>query len=287
MPTFSNRQLRQILGTSYVGDTFVGVNEFTFPNLTYSGSFGLNQLIDLSLSGQNLYENATIRHIATGAASGSTFDYRVSSFNTGLGTFITTQFIQATVNNQDTFEVHTRLPPAQKDLAIDDALKSIRVRQEIGMMTGTGGAEFYDIEAAASPHYISDILDVYYFASPGGSLDRDQRRFDDVRMVNTGSGREIRVQPIIQGSQQIILDAILELTMGAGDTATITIPDDRWLLAGAAARCYNFMIQNTPGQNAGELAKRRAEWASEFTRLSGRFAPNYARKIRLEEPNSS
>lgn len=278
MPTYSRKTLRQALGVLFIRDTYVGLTEFTFNSLTVGVAFGLNKLADTTLTTQSLYENATVRHVVM-----PSIDYRVASFNAGSGAVWSAQIAQGTVSYHDEFEIHSRLPATEKDLAIDDTIKRIRVRQEVGFMVTVDNEAFFTIEGVASPHYVSDVLDVYYFANPYGSLTRDKRYFQDVRIVTTASGRELRIKPTIMGSQQIILDAVLELTLGSDSTATLNLPDDRWVLAGAAARCYDLMIQTAPGQNAGELAKRRAEWAGEFTRLSGRFAGPWERKIRLNE----
>jgi len=241
MPVYSRRTLRQALGQSFLNDTILSTTNGTGNLNAVGGAFwNAGQFADTSLTNQNLYENATIEHHAIGAASGQDFDYRVSSFNTASGAFVTSMILQATISSGDSFEVHSRLEPGLKDLAIDDAIKRIRVRQEVGIMTGTAGLEYVSLEGAASPHYISRVEDAYYFASPLGSLFRDRRRLTDYEVVMTGSGREIRTDPILSGTQQLVIDAILELTLGASDFATVNIPDDRWVLAGAAAKAYDL-----------------------------------------------
>lgn len=282
MPVFSRKDLRQLLGMSYTRDiVFSKVPSLATP------AFMNAIFADSSLTGQSLYENASLRHITQ---TNIDADYRVSSFNTGSGAFVTSQLqvAFATLNVGDEFEVHSRLSALEKDRALDDTIKRIRVRQEVGISTGTGGPAFYSIESTTAPYRVVDVLDAYYFASPDGSMTRGQQRFDDIQIVTTGSGRELRISPALGSSQQIILDAILELTLNFGSQATINIPDDEWVLAGAAAKCYDLMIQNTPGQNAGELVNRRKEWAGRFSALSSRFAPYpYERKIRLGETDAN
>lgn len=285
MPVVSRKALRQTLGKVYIRDTIVATSPATAASVAqpyYSPLYA-----DAGLAGQGLYQNATIRQsqIVVAPTPFLENDYRVASFNAGSGGWVTQQIIQNTSwGSGSEFEVHSRISAAEKDLAIDETLKGIRVRQEVGIATGTAGADFFSIEGAASPNYITDLLDVYWFANPSGSLDRDLRHFTDFHLVMTATGREIRVAPAPGGSAQLVLDAILTLTLNSQSSATLNIPDDRWVLAGAAARCYDLLIANAPGQNAGELANRRGEWATEFTKLSSRFAPNYARTVRLEEP---
>jgi hypothetical protein len=281
MPVYNRRGLRQTLGRDYIRDMVSSTTGTFVAPATLGAAFGNPRFIDSGLAGQGLGVNTHIWHNAGG------FDYRVSSMNTGSGQYVTGQFIEATIAVGDEFEVHSRLSASEKNAMIDETLKSIRVQQEVGIATGTAGADFFTIEGAASPHYISDVLDAYWFANPDGSLDRTLYRFTDIRLVMTGSGREIRVNPAPGGSAQLMLDAILTLTLGGSEGAAITIPDDTWLLAGAAARCYNLMIQAAPGQNAGELANRRTEWANQFSQLSTRFAPSYTRTVRLEEPEDA
>lgn len=240
---------------------------------------------DTTLSGQNLYENATLRHLATTPlGSGQTYDYRVASMNVGSGAFVIGAVLQATVVVSDSFELHMRVAPAEKDLALDDTIKRLRVRQEVGIMSGTGGQTFVAIDTAASPHAITDVLDAYVFTTPLGSLSRGRANLNDLRMVMTPTGREIRFSGALGETQQLVLDAILELTLGASEFATINLPDDRWLLSGAAAKSIDLILQSAPGQNSGGLQERRKEFAQAFSRLSVRFMPMMEHRIRLEDP---
>jgi hypothetical protein len=275
MPVYSRKYLRQTLGKSYIRDTLATITDTdALPNTPFNQRFSA----DVSLSGQGLYANSTIY------VTGPDDEYRCSSFNAGSGNWLTRQVLATVVASGSEFEIHSRLPATEKNLMLDETIKRLRVHQEVGFSTGTGGADFFNIEGAASPNYIVDVLDAYWFANPAGSLDRDMQRFDDIRLVLTGSGRELRVAPAPGGSAQVILDAILQMTLGQLSTATVNLPDDRWVLAGAAAGCYNLLIQNAPGQNVGNIEKQAQSWAREFIRLSGHFAPLYTRKIRLEEP---
>lgn len=286
MPVYQRRTLRQALGQSYISDVILATTTAAQAASVANVAFTNYALFaDTTLSGQNLYENATVRHLATTpAASGQAYDYRVASMNVGSGAFIIGAVLQATVVVSDSFELHQRISPAEKDLAINLKLKELRVRQEVGIMSGTGGQTFVAIDTAASPHAIMDVLDAYVFTTPLGSLSRGRANLDDLRMVMTPTGREIRFSGALGGTQQLVLDAILELTLGASEFATINLPDDAWLLNGAAAKSYDLIIQSAPGQNSGSLEQRRKEFAQAFSRLSTRFMPQMEHRIRLEDP---
>ena len=272
MPTFTRKQLRQRLGADYLGDTIVGTNTLIVASGVAAGAMD-TILADPSLSGEQVYVRAMLR-----VASG---DYRVASWNAASGAYVSQQLTIQPIASGADYELHQKLSANDKNRTIDDTVLRLRIRQEVAI-TATDNLTFYDISGAASPHSITDVLNVYYFVTPDGSLTRQENYLNDARLVMTASGQELRINPGLQGSQQIVLDAILTLTLQSGDAATINIPDERWLLAGASARCYGLMIQAAPGQQAGELRNRQMEWAAEFTRLSSRFAPNYERKIRLE-----
>lgn len=274
MPTFSRKTLRQDLGTNYLRDTVLGNTSQSLNNgvaFAVLDSFQANA----DYSGQGLYQNAYIR-----VASG---DYLVGSFNAPSGAFVSAQLTVAAIASGSDYELSQRLSAVEKNRTIDNTLLETPIHQEVAL-SSTQDLQVYSIEGVASPHYVSDVLDVYYFSNPTGTLNRSLRRFDDVRLVTTATGREVRVKPAIAGSQQIVLDAILTLTLGSGDGATVNIPSEDWILAGAAARCYDFLIQTAPGQNVGELRNRRAEWAAKRSRLSATYAPLIARKLRFEDP---
>ncbi len=275
MPTFSRATLRQLLTTDYLRDGLVG-------NLTASWGVASVNLIDttqadLSMSGQNLYARSWVRH------NGAT--YRVASFNTGTGCFVTLQSAPTTVVSGGAYEVHFSLPPEDKDRALNDAVKRVRVRREVGL-SSVDGLHSYTLDGCASPNTVLDVLDAYYFANPSDSLTRDQRSLSEFQVVTTATGRELRISPALGQSVQLVLDCVLTLTLGAADTATINVPDDRWLLSGAAAKAYDLLIRKAPGQNRGELVKDRAEFAAAWTRLSTRFQPVVDRPMAgvLDEP---
>ncbi len=276
MPVVSRKTLRLALGQSYLRDTITGNTALSLGTTTPIALTVLDsRQANLAYSGQNLYDSAFVRVAST--------DYLVASFNAGSGAFVSQQIVFVAVASGTDYELSNRVSAADKDLMLDDTIQKIRIKQEVPLQS-TQDAMFYSIEGVASPHYVSRVLDAYYFANPSSSLARDLHRFKDLRVVMTGSGRELRVNPALGGSNQIIIEAILAPTLGSGDAATLNIPDMRWVLAGATARCYDLIIQTAPGQNEGNLAKRRAEWGGEFTRLTGRFAPLYDQKIRFGDP---
>lgn len=279
MPIFSRQNLRQLLTTDYLRDGIVST-------LTATGFLGSVNLIDstqadLSLTGQNLYQRSWLKH--------NGMELRVASFNIGSGAYISLQIAGTLVVSGGTYERHDSLSPADKDRALNDVIKRVRVRREVAIDT-IESKKIYSLEAAegvgGAGGAILDVLDVYTFSNPGGTLSRGQGRLNDYTLVNTGSRREIRIEPALGQSQQFVMDAILTLTLGAADTATINIPDERWVLSGAAAKALDFLIRKTPGQQRGALEKDRREFAIEFTRLSSRFQPQVDRDISslLDEP---
>lgn len=275
MPIFSRQMLRALLTTDYLRDGIVST-------LTATGFLGSVNLIDstqadLSLTGQALYQRAWLKH--------NGMELRVASFNVFSGAYISLQIAGTLVVSGGTYERHDSLPPSDKDRALNDTIKRVRVRREVAIPT-VPGLNLYNLDTAGSPNLILDVLDAYYFTNPTGTLGRDQARLDDFTIVATATGRELRIEPALGQSQQLVLDAILTLTLGAGDTATINIPDDRWVLSGAAAKAYDLLIRKTPGQQRGALEKDRREFATEFSRLSSRFQPQIDRSIAslLDEP---
>jgi hypothetical protein len=149
------------------------------------------------------------------------------------------------------------------------------------------GLHVYTLDGAASPHLILDVLDAYWFATPSGSLGKGKQSFTDTGVVMTATGRELWVEPALGASMQVVLDAVLTLTLGAADTATVNMPvDDRWLLNMAAAKAMDFLIRKAPGQNRGQLVQDRADFAAQVTRLAPRNQPQVDRTLEglLDDP---
>lgn len=204
-------------------------------------------------------------------------DVRVASFNTGSGSFFAAQTLATTIYSGMPFEVHSLISPAEKDRALDDAIARVRVRQEVPIWAIDGGHTY-----SVGPELL-DIADVRYFSDPTASLSRDEHQLSWWKLESTGSGQELRVFPALQASQQLVIDAVLGVSLGAGDLATVNLPNDDWVLWGAAARCLWMLEQRSPGQEAGRYRERRLEAAREFTRLALRFQPRFGRPIQLAE----
>ena len=284
MPIYSRKQLRQALGRRFLYDTFI--SNTTGSPYGNSGVVGSFIIIDarranLSYSGQDLFLGSYL-HFSGAYAAGSAAIYPLASYNAGSGAFVFVSWVSSTPGSGSEYEIHSKIPPLDKHQAIDDTITRMRIRQEVGINT-VDGALVYTIDDAASPNYLERILDVHLMANPNNSLDLDLRHMQDWQVVTTATGRELRLKWGVKGSQQIIFDAILIPSLGGDEDSTINLPDERWVLAGAAMRCYDFMIQNAPGQQVNQLMQRRAEMAAEYTRLSAKFMPTYEEPIRLHD----
>lgn len=271
MPVFQRKQLRQDLGILRLRQTIVG---------TTSLSLGANASLAVldrryavpDLSGQDLYSRAWIRVASE--------NYQVGSFNTGSGAWVgLTPVINAIASGAD-FEIHEKLDPDELDRALDETILTLPLRREVGLRT-VDGATFYTLDGAASPNTIRTVLAVYYFANPDASLNRDRRDLVEHEIVTTPTGMELRITRGLAASQQIILDAHLTLSLGAGDAATINLPDRETVLWGAAARCYDLLIQKSPGQFEGAYRQRRAEAAKAFSVLARRHFPETFKELTL------
>jgi hypothetical protein len=277
VPVFARQALRRSLGQSWLRDTRLGSTTETYSLTGFSLAFIDNVQADLALSGRGLYQNTTLRFPA--AASPSFQDFTVASFNTGSGAYISAQrggLLANPIPSGAVFEVALLVPPAEKDLALDDAVQRIRVRQEVGITT-VSGALFYDLTTAASPHRVADVLGAYYFADPSNTGNRDRKELGTPAVVPTATGIELRIDSALSLSARLVVDALLELTLG-GEFATVNLPDDRLVLAGAAAKCWDLLAQRAPGTNAKLYEQKRDEAALEFSRLSARYKPPTAKR---------
>lgn len=276
MPTLQRKVLRQEVGVVRMRECTLGTTQMLVP-LGSAVAVMDPYAANLDFSGQNLSQRAWLRVASV--------DYRVGSFNYQSGGWVSAQTAKQAIASGADFEVHERLSAHELDLCIDEVLKEVRVQQEVAI-NALPGLQYYNIEAAASPHTIVDVANVYFFADPANSTNRDRRDFSQFEIVNTGSGRELRLPTSLAGSQQIVLDALLELTLGADDAATITLLNSDWVSWGAAAQAYHMIIQRTPGQESALLEKRRAEAARMFTKLSGRRQATRAQKLSFDAPLS-
>lgn len=220
-------------------------------------------------SGNGLYRRAWFR------VNGMTL--RVASFNVASGALITQSSTPTGVPSGSQYETWEILSPEDLDRCLDWTVRRMRDRREVAIPTVDGDTT-YALDGAASPNYVAEVMGGYYFAAPDGTLGRDRRPLTNVVPVTTASGtREARISPALGQSQQLVLDCILVLSLPAADAATINIPDEEWLLAGAAAKAFDLLIQRSPGQEADTYKERRLEHAREFTRLSGRYQPEVER----------
>lgn len=276
MPTFQRKALRQEVGVVRLRECTLGTTTTGAPSGTIVAAFD-QHYANTDLSGENLYQRSWLRVASV--------DYRVGSFNYMSGAWISAQLLQQPIASGTDFEVHERLSAAELDRCIDEVLKGIRVEQEVAI-NALPGLTYYPIDGAASPHTIVDVGQVYFFADPSNSTDRNRRDLSQFTIVTTGSGRELRLPTALDGSQQIVLDALLELTLMADDASTVTLTNSDWLTWGAAAQAYNLLIQRTPGQESTLLEKRRAECARMFTKLSARRQPVRQQRYSFDAPLS-
>lgn len=275
MPIVSRKSLRRSLALTWMHDGLVS---------TVTGSVGqtasLSHVIDVTqanpdFAGQALYQRSWFK------VNG--MELRVGSFNVGSGAYVTGQLAATTIASGNEYERHDVLSPSDKDRAVDDAIGRVRVNREVGIPS-VDGLTAYPLDGAASPNLVETVLDCYVFTNPSGSLDRGKAALDSWQVVSTATGTELRVSPAMGASMQIVLDAILALSLGAADTATINIPDERWVLAGAAAKAWDLVLQRAPGQNRGQYEQNRNEAARLYSRLSPRFQPQIDRAITLDDP---
>jgi len=276
MPSFARKVLRQEVGVVRLRECTLGTAQLAVPAGTFVNVFDPNQA-NLDFSGQSLFQRAWLRV--------ASMDYRVGSFNFQSGAFVSAQLVQQAIASGADFEVHERLSAHELDLAIDEVIKGIRVEREVAFNT-IDGLQYYGIETVASPHTVIDIGNIYFFSNPNGSTDRGRSDLSQYTPVMTATGREIRLPVGLGGSQQIVLDALVELTLPADDASTITLLNSDWVSWGAAAHAYNIICQRTPGQDSALMEKRRGEAARQFTKLSGRRQATLNRRIVFDAPLS-
>ncbi len=275
MPVYSRRLLRESLGRDYLRDTVVGQTSGSWG--TQAGSLNIvdKSLADATASGEQLYYRHWLRLLGS---AGFIQDVRVGSFNTGSGAYLAAVTAATTIYSGMPFEVHGLISPAEKDRALDEAIKDVRYAQELALWAIPQG-HIYSVGDE-----VLDVVDVRYYSDPTDSLNRGEGHPDWFKLVRTASGNELRINPSLIASYQLVIDAIMAPSLGAGDLATVNLPSDKWALTGAAARCYWMLEQQSPGQETSAYKAKRAEMAREFTRLSARFQPSVSRKIQLDAP---
>lgn len=271
MPTFQRKTLRQDLGRLLLHDTTVGTTTATsgVASLVYAMDY---RQADLSLSqeGGGLYQRSWLR------VNG--MDLRIATFNCGSGAFITQQLAGTIVPSGAEYEVHELISPTDKDRAIDLVVQRLCQREEFPISTRKD-AKHYAIDDR-----VRRVCDVWYYADPDNSANRDRRHLDWWKVDSTGSGREIRIEPALDGSQQLILDAILHLTLGPSDTATVNLPDEVWLLYGAEAQCWEMLSKNAPGKETSAFRINAKRAAIKFSNLTAKYSPQIDDKIRFDNP---
>lgn len=271
MVVVSRRFLRQTLGTRHIRDTFVSNTTLSHATQTFSLTFIDYNAANLAFSGRGLYEGAWLRIFGG--------DLRVGSFNTGSGAYLSSEygaFVGAPSLGMP-YERHEALPPADKDRALDDAIKRLRVRREVALWSVDG------LTSYTLPVGVEQVLGGYYFANPAGSLDRGRAELRSIRPAVTATGAEVRIDPALGASQQLVLDAITTLSLGSSDDATVNIPDERLVLYAAEAACWDLMVRKAPRGTSAEYRSLRDEAARQYNQLARNFKVPVDRAVRLDE----
>lgn len=201
----------------------------------------------------------------------------MGSFNTGSGAFVGARTLATAIYSGMPFEVHALLAPDEKDRCLNAVIRDLRVRQELPIWAIEHGHVY-----SLGPE-VYCVLDARYLTDPTDSLNPGERGLSWWQADKTASGLTLRVEPALAQSQQLLVDCLLGLTLGAGDLATVSLPADEWVLSGAAARCFWLLRQRTPGQDEGNYKERQQEAAREYSRQSVRHQPSLAGKIQLDE----
>lgn len=279
MPVLQRRTLRLGVGQKRLRDTVAGVNTFSLAAGPVTVMDRTRALPDFS--GQDLFQRAYLR-VGTNNLAGYQ-DYRVGSFNVGSGAFTSLATAIDPIQSGAVFEVHERLAPDEIDKFIDETIAVLHTRREVPINT-VDGAWFYDIDGAASPHTIVNYLAAGWYRNPASSVNRDFVPFQQHEVVTTGSGLELRIPGGLGASLQIVLDALLQLTLGAADSATINLPDQETVEWGAAARCYDLLAARAPAQEAVAYRMRRKEAVAQFNYLARQHYPEVSKPLGFSKP---
>ncbi len=229
---------------------------------------------NVAFTGERLYDRAWIY------APDTQQTFRVGSFNAASGAWVTAQMTQTAVASGAQIEVHMRLSPQQLNQCIDRTVSRFRFKQEVPINAITGAMQ-YNIDQAVPGVAISKVMDVYYYSQPLATDNRGRQEFDWWGFDTTASGTaELRIDPSVASGNQIIMNAIVDMTLGSAEAATINIPHDEWVYAGAAMHALNLLIQQAPGQAAGELLQRRREYAAWWRAVNANYSPQNIRSMR-------
>ncbi len=278
MPIYSRRQLRQRLGREFLLDTIVGTTTKS-QNLIWDETQA-----DPTASGEVLYTRAWARVQST--TNLPYYSARVSSFNTLSGHFIIspTLALAPSIN----YEIHQKLSPAEKDRALDAVIKDIRFEHNFPIWSIENG-HIYSLGDD-----VLDVVDVKYYSNPTDSLNLGEHTPKYFRYERAQVGSQyLLLDPSLPASYRLIIKALVTTSLQSaetfstngwtGDEATIYLPSDDWVLAGAMVRCLWNLEQNSPGQESTMYRGRRREMANMYTKLSRRFQPVVTRKIQLGE----
>lgn len=274
MVVIQRKQIRQSLGLNRIGGYLVGTSALS---LGANAAFGAmdRRYANPDFSGENLYQRAWVRVASV--------TYQVGSFNAPSGAWVSGQFLINAVPSGADFEVSEKINPDDLDRFIDETIARIPVRQEVGLQS-IDGATYYGLEGVASPHTIKNVMAVYYFGNPSSTVNRDRHEFIRHEIVTTPTGLELRIpaDQALGASMQIMIDAILRMSLGPNDAATFNIPDPEWVTWGAAARAYNSMLAAAAQTDKKALKEQRDDAAREFTTLSWRYMPEIYKELTFE-----
>lgn len=278
MPVFQRKQLRHDLGTRRLNTTTLGTTQMGVSAGSALVLMDPYQAVP-DLTQQSLYVRSYVRV--------ASYDYRVGSFNIYSGGFVSVAAAHVAIASGADFEVSQRLSATDLDGCIDAVVPKIRVREEI-TMSSVDGLTFYPIDGAASPNVILEVLDAWMYANPSSTTNRCRNDWREKAVVAlTATGRELRIPAAMTWSQQVVMDCLLQLSLGSDDAATLSIPqvpDDAWLLDGAAAQAYDLLIQKSPSQETTLFKERRKEMGIRFTRASAKYQPDMDSMMGFEAP---
>ena len=275
MPVYTRRTLRQDLSREWLRDIVVGQTSGSWGQ--QAGSFNIidSAQADPTVSGQRLYYRHSLRLLAP---IGFPQDLRVGSFNTGSGSSLGAQTLATTIFSGMPFEVHARLSPAEKDVVLTRTIEGLGALQQEIPIWAINQGHVYSLGSE-----VVDVVGARYLSDPTNSLNRGPHHLQHFSFIKTASGQELRIHPALVHSQQLVVEAITTLTLGAGDLATVNLPSEQLALAGAAVRCYWMLEQQGPGQEVKAYKDKRMEAAAQYRSLASRFQPIVTRRVQLEE----
>ena len=169
MPVFNRKGLRQALGRSaWIKDTLVGNTTGSW-GATASATLWDSSKANLIYSGQELY------HRAWAKVAG--LELQIATWNVGSGAWMALQTMGTTVASGTEYEIHEMIPSSEKDDALDDTIKRVRIRQEVPVWA-IDQARVY-----ALPAGVVEVFGAYYFSTPAGSLNRGRGELNHFEVV--------------------------------------------------------------------------------------------------------